>query len=332
MRPGPTRPRYIPRRMRSRRLVLLTVLAAAGAAAPAAQAKPIVGFADQKPSMFADQRFKDLKIKNARINVPWDVLQEPTTLNNVDAWMAGAKADGVTPLITIDRSRRPGLAGKSPTNGQISTSVKAWRARWSGQVKNISSWNEGNINKQPALVAGWYKTILKACPGCTVLGADLVDRSNAASWAKRFVKAAKRTPKAWGLHNYIDANNFKTSNTKAFLKGVKGDIWLTETGGVLNRSNPGAKFKGKGASHASKATSYLLKTIVNTDKKRIKRIYLYSWSTAPNDTTWDSGFIGPDGTERPSLKVLRTYLGRKASNAPVVPVPPAGDNAQPTAP
>ncbi len=315
-----------------RRLALLTALLAAGAAAaPAAQAKPAIGFADQKPSMFADQRFKDLRIKQARINVPWDVLAEPTTRNNVDLWMLGAKAAGVAPLITIDRSRRPGLQGKSPTNGQISTSVKAWRKRWPGQVKQISSWNEGNINKQPALVAGWYRTILKACPGCTVLGADLVDRSNAGSWAKRFVKAAKRTPKAWGLHNYIDANNFQTSNTKAFMKAVKGDIWLTETGGVLKRSNPTVKFRGTGSVHASKATSYLLKSIVKTSS-RIKRVYLYSWSTAPNDLTWDSGVIGPNGEERPALEVVRSYLGREASGAPVVPVPPAGDNAQPTAP
>ncbi len=317
--------------MRLRLVALLTVLAAAGAVAPAAQARPLVGFADQKPSMFADPRFVDLGIRQARLNIPWDVLQEPTTLLNTDIWMAFAKRGGVKPLITIDRSRRPGMQSKNPTAGQIATQVRKWRQRWRGQVTQISSWNEGNINKRPELVAQWYRAILKACPGCTVLGADLVDRSNAGSWAKRFVKAAKRTPKAWGLHNYIDTNNFTTTNTENFLKAVKGEVWLTETGGVLSRKNPGARFKGKGPAHAAKATSYLFKTIVKLDPRRIKRVYLYSWSTAPNDKTWDSGVIGPDGSERPALSIVRCYLGRcKPSRAfGTIPVPPAADRTDP---
>jgi len=272
--------------------------------------KPLVGFADQNPPMFSDQRFLDLGIRHARLNIPWDVLEEPTTLANVDAWMLGAEAAGVRPLLTIDRSRRPGMQSVSPTAGQVATSVRSWRARWPGQVTQISSWNEGNINKRPELVAQWYLAILSACPGCTVMGADLVDRSNAGSWAQRFIVAAKRAPKVWGLHNYIDSNNFKTTNTNAFLKAVPGEVWLTETGGVLSRRNPGAKFLGTGPAHASRATSYLLKTIVRLSPKRIRRVYLYSWATPSTDNTWDSGVIGPDGRERPTLRVVQRYLGR----------------------
>ena len=317
--------------MRLRLVALLTVLAAAGAVAPAAQARPLVGFADQKPSMFDDPRFVDLGIRQARLNIPWDVLQEPTTLVNTDLWMRAAKRRGVKPLITIDRSRRPGLQSKNPSAATMATQVRKWRQRWRGQVTQISSWNEGNINKRPELVAQWYRAILKACPGCTVLGADLVDRSNAGSWAKRFVKAAKRTPKAWGLHNYIDANNFKTTNTKKFLKAVKGEVWLTETGGVVSRKRPGARFKSKGPKHAAAATSYLLKTIIKLDTKRIKRVYLYSWSTAPNDKTWDSGVIGPKGDERPALRVVRCFLGpcEPRRDFGTIPVPPATDRTNP---
>jgi len=316
--------------MRLRLVALLTVVAAA-AAAPVAQARPLIGVADQKPSMFADPRFVDLGIRHARLNVPWDVLQDPTTLMNTDVWMFSAKGHGVAPLITIDRSRRPGLQSRSPSAATIATQVKKWRLRWKGQVKQISSWNEGNINKRPELVAQWYRAILTACPGCTVLGADLVDRSNAGSWAKRFVKAAKRTPKAWGLHNYIDANTFTTTNTTKFLKAVKGEVWLTETGGVLSRKRRGVRFDGTGPAHAAQATSYLLKTIVPLDPKRIKRVYLYSWSTAPNDKTWDSGFIGPEGDERPALSVLRCFLGRcqPSQDFGTIPVPPATDRTDP---
>ena len=36
-----------------------------------------------------------------------------------------------------------------------------------------------------------------------------------------------------GLHNYSDTNRFRNKGTKAILKVVKGDLWLTETGGVV---------------------------------------------------------------------------------------------------
>lgn len=302
----------------------------AGSAAPGAQAKPAIGFADQKPSMFDDPRFVALGVRHARLNVPWDVLQDRGTLANVDAWMAGARARGVAPLLTVDRSRRPGLQSRNPSAGVLATQVREWRRRWPGQVRQISSWNEGNINKRPALVAQWYLAIRGACPGCTVLGADLVDRKNAVSWATRFVIAAKRTPAVWGFHNYIDANTFKTTNTRAFLEKVKGRVWLTETGGVLNRSRPAVKFSGTGALHAAHATEFLLKKIVPLDSKRIQRVYLYSWSTAPNDLTWDSGLVGPDGAARPALRVVRCfYACFEGETVAPVPVPPAADNAQP---
>jgi len=304
-----------------------------GSAAPGARVKPAIGFADQKPSMFDDPRFVELRVRHARLNVPWDVLQDRWTLANVDAWMAGARAGGIAPLITVDRSRRPGLQSRNPSAGVLATQVRKWRRRWPGQVRQISSWNEGNINKRPALVAQWYLAIRKACPGCTVLGADIVDRKNAVSWAERFVKAAKRTPAVWGFHNYVDSNNFKTTNTRAFLKKVKGRVWLTETGGVLNRAKPSVKFSGTGAVHAAEATAFLLNRIAPLDAKRIQRVYLYSWSTAPNDVSWDSGLIGPNGVERPALRVVRCFLGHcdPRTVVPPAPVPPAADNVQPTA-
>lgn len=311
--------------------MLLCLVVAGGALAPAAQAKPIVGFADQKPSMFADPRFVDLGIRDARLNVPWDVLQDRATRANVDAWMAGARRLGVRPLITVDRSRRSGQESRNPTAGALATQVRRWRARWPGQVRQISSWNEGNINKRPELVAQWYRAILGACPGCTVLGVDLVDRGNAVSWARRFVKAAGRSPDVWGLHNYVDSNTFSTANTRAFLRAVDGRVWFTETGGVLRRARPRVIFSGFGSAHASRATGYLLKRLTLVDPIRVERVYLYSWSTGSDEENWDSGVVGPDGRERPALRVVRCYLGSCAAKRPepVTPVPPAADDYRP---
>jgi hypothetical protein len=274
----------------------------------------VLGIADQKPSTFDDARFQALHLHNARLTIPWDVLQDHQTLPIVDEWMAKAKRDFVAPLVTIDRSRRPGHTTINPGPATLAKQVRAWRLRWPGQIRKISTWNEGNINKRPDLVAKWWLAVRKACPGCTVLGADLVDASNAASWARRFIKAAKRAPAIWGLHAYNDANTFRTTSIRAFLKKVKGKVWLTETGGVVARKCPRFAFSGKGVTHAAKATDFLLRRIAPVST-RIQRIYLYSWSSGSGDLTWDSGLIGPSDNARPALDVVRKWLGLPAAPA-----------------
>ncbi len=307
------------------RLVLAILLGLAALAPAGARARPVLGFADQKASMFADRRFVDLHIHQVRLNLPWDALQDPATLAQVDAWMRAARIGRFTPMVTINHSRRPGLEHRDPTAGALATQVRRWRRRWPGQIRQLSTWNEPNLGKSPALVAQWYRAIRRACPTCTVVGADVVDRRNAVSWVQRFVRAAGRSPRVWGLHNYVDANTFSTRNTRAFLRATHGDVWLTETGGVVSRRRPGVRFLGAGSAHAAQATEFLLDRIVRVDPRRLTRVYLYSWSTSATDANWDSGVIGPDGRERPELRVVRCYLGSctpRRSYAPA-PVPPA---------
>ncbi len=282
--------------------------------------------------MSAAPRWGGLAPRPAPHTGPGAARRAPPPRATAAAWWAGARRRGIVPLVTVDRSRRRGMQSRNPTPRVLTRQVRRWRSRWTGQVNQISSWNEGNINKRPEVVARWYLAILKACPSCTVLGADLVDRQNAVSWAQRFIAAAGRTPAVWGLHNYIDSNTFQTTNTRAFLRAIKGEVWLTETGGVLKRARPSVRFSGTGARHAAEATNFLLKQIVPLDRKRIRRVYLYSWSTAPNERNWDSGIIGPDGKARPALRVVRCFLGdcNAKPAAAGAPVPPAADTVQPT--
>jgi hypothetical protein len=200
----------------------------------------------------------------------------------------------------------------------MAKSLKALRKRYPF-VKEFATWNEANINKQPATVAKWWLAMRKACPSCTILGADLLDRSNVGTWAKRFVTAARRTPKVWGLHNYVDANRGSTKGTRALIKAVKGDVWFTETGGVVSRNNASTVAFPTGASHAAKATKFVFSTLAKVSP-RVKRVYIYHWNTgvgettdADDDRTWDSGLVGPDDRPRPALAVLQRFLGVKTS-------------------
>jgi len=154
-----------------------------------------------------------------------------------------------------------------------------------------------------------------------VLGADLLDEPKALAWSARFVKAAKRSPAIWGLHAYNDANTFSTKVTKALLKGLKGDIWLTETGGVANRSNPRYAFKGCGVAHETDATKFLL-TRIATLSPRIKRIYIFNWALGKRKPTFDASLIDAKDRERPALNVIRRYLGQKPVLEPVGGVSP----------
>ena len=48
-----------------------------------------------------------------------------------------------------------------------------------------------------------------------------------------FKRKAKGTPTLWGLHNYGDVNRRRTNFTKVMLRTVPGEVWLTETGGIV---------------------------------------------------------------------------------------------------
>ena len=142
-------------------------------------------------------------------------------------------------------------------------------------------WNEINHFTQPTArnpkAAARFTTIArKACTGCTVVVADILDQANNPSakqpdvrvddrYIKRFRRAYKGPRKVCGVHNYSDVNRFRKSGTKALVKalGCK-QIWLTEAGGIFS-------FPGFSPSPARqlKATKYLFK--VARSVKRVKR-------------------------------------------------------------
>ncbi len=297
-----------------RRLLTLTLLLTLASTA-GAQAKPLLGIADQKPETFLDSRLTDLQLGHARLYVPWDVLDDPRALAATDDWLANAQAVGMEPLITIAGSRLADRRGFTPGPKRLVAEFKRWRDRWPGQINTVSTWNEANLGKKPEVIARLWLALRASCRGCTVLGADLLDEPRVTQWTKRFVKAARRRPEAWGLHAYIDANTFSTRATRTFLKTVKGDLWLTETGGVADRARPVFPFAGCGIEHQTKATAFLLTRIARVSP-RIKRIYLYNWDVGDGNGSFDAALVdGPD-KERPALNVVRAYLGLPPSQNP----------------
>jgi hypothetical protein len=261
--------------------------------------------------------------------VAWDALRTPWQVAELDSWLNLARGHGVEPLITFAPSRLAGKRRDWPSNAQFVAEFKAFRARYPW-VTTFATWNEANFCgfgpcKEPQRVAKWWLALQAACPTCKILAAEVLDQPSAPIWVRAFIKAAHRRPTYWGLHNYLSANRLQTGRTQDFLAATKsGEVWFTETGGIVKRNNGSTVKLPEGTHHAAQVTSFVFKKLAPLSP-RIKRVYLYQWSSVAG-TSWDSGFVAPNGQARPSLDVLKRIVGGRPK--PVVPPasgPPAAN-------
>jgi PKD repeat protein len=270
---------------------------------------PAIGISDNQASTFDDPNFQVLKLRYARLVSPWNaIFTEPARL---DAWLQGARAHGIRPLVSFEHTRGqacPGKHCKGPTVAQYKRAWKAFHKKYPW-VKDISPWNEVNsatqpTGKRPDLAASYYNVVRANCRGCTIIAADLLDASNIRRYTAAFLAKAKGKPRLWGLHNYTDTNRFRSRGTNALLQTVKGRVWLTETGGVVRFvTQKGVVALPKSESRAKKAINYMFR-LAEANAKRIKRIYVYQWKVNNPFDRFDAGIVRPDGSPRPSFDVL----------------------------
>jgi hypothetical protein len=282
------------------------------AAAPATANALVVGIADQKPDMFSDARFDKLNIKHARLAVPWDVMSYDWQVRELDAWMFGARKAGVHPLVSFGHSRTHRRL--LPTPERLLYEFRRFRARYPW-ARNFATWNEANhcgepTCNRPKLVAAYWRKLNQGCRDCKILAAELLDMPNMVRWARRFKRYAKREPAAWGLHNYVEANRFKSDRLRSLLRHTKGSVWLTEVGGLVKRRTK-KKFTVRripeSTRHADKVLRFLFDDVVALNP-RITRIYLYHWNAQSRLDSWDSALVGPTGRRRPAFDTLRKVL------------------------
>jgi hypothetical protein len=304
------------------RTILLAALAAALLLPATASAAPQVtlGIADQKVDMFYDQRFTALGIRHARLNVPWDALTVPWQRDELDRWLLAAQEAGVEPLVTFGHARSPvrEIRRVLPTPERYRYEVRRFRQRYPW-VRSFGTWNEANhcgepTCHRPRIVAAYWRMLRLECRGCTVLAATVLDLPNMAGWVRSFRRHARMEPRWWGLHNYVDANRFRTSGTRRLLRATRGEVWLTETGGlVARRRQPGSRHRPvrlrESPTHAARALRFLFTRLVPMSP-RIRRVYLYHWNAGGPGENWDSALLTPAGRPRPGYRVVERYLAR----------------------
>ena len=279
--------------------------------APSAGATPLIGIGEQHPAMFTDEAFAPLGVRDARFVAAYDALGNAVERAELDVYLQAARAAHVRVLLGFGHSRDPRLAHTAPSVKRFEREFVKFRARYPW-VRDYLTWNEANHCSQPTCrhperAAQYYLALRKHCRGCRIVAADVLDGSHLTQWTRAFQRAVGKRRVLWGLHNYIDANRFRTRGTKALLRAVKGDVWFTETGGIVKRTNHSGVRLPQSTRHAAKATSHVFKLAALS--ARVKRVYFYHWSPAKTPgATWDSALVDAQARPRPAYKVLHSWL------------------------
>ena len=309
--------------MLRRLLPIIAVLLCAVFAAPA-QADFKVGMADQDAAMFDHPKYQALGIKRVRYLVPFDWYKRRYQVAETTAYMNRAARDGAEVLVHFTARRGCYKNGRylrkkacrAPSVRAYRKSFREFRKTFPA-AKTYGIWNEANHVSQPTyrkprLAAKYFLAARKSCRSCTFVAADLLDGSNMESWVRRFRSAAKGKARIYGLHNYGDVNRRRTSGTERLLRTVGGQVWLTETGGIL-KFLPAFKRSQK---RQANRTKYMFKLAAKYDSRRsglssrITRLYNYQWTGVSRRERFDAGLVNPNGTPRKAFRQFKKYAAR----------------------
>jgi hypothetical protein len=312
--------------MRTRAIpILLAIAGTAIAPASASAARYTVGIGDQSAALFSQPAFASTGVNRVRYLVPWDWNRIPGIRAEVAGYVDTATAHGKDVFVTFTAKRgcwannRYSRSGpcRAPSASSYRASLRAFRSRFPA-VRTFAPWNEANHMSQPTAhsprkAASYWNVLRRDCRGCRLVAADVLDQTGVTGYLRAFRRYAKGSPRRWGLHNYSDVNRRRSSGTRAVLRTVPGEVWLTETGGVVKfgRSFPYSE------SRAAARTRFMF-TLADTYSRRrsglrsrITRIYPYAWFGERRGARFDAGLVSHDGRPRAALSVFRAYAKKR---------------------
>jgi hypothetical protein len=293
-------------------------------AATSADATYRLGISEQSPAMFSSPVWQRLGLRNVRYVVPWDWARTGQQ-SQVAAFMTAARARGQDVLVTF-AAHRGCFDGRRYSRDSIcrAPSASAYRAAvrtfddqypW---VRVYSAWNEVNHVSQPTFnhprLAVRYYRVLRRESGrrhFRVVAADVLDTANMRRYLRSFLRRAPGRPRLWGLHNYQDVNHRTSADTRSMLDTVPGEVWLTETNGIV-KFGDSRQFRYS-ESRAARCTRWMFTLANRYDRKRrgmrskITRLFVYQWFGALRGARFDAGLVDPDGTPRAAYFLVQRY-------------------------
>jgi hypothetical protein len=301
-----------------------------------AAASYLTGIGDEHTEMFTNPLWTQLHTKIARYIAPYDAAVRPYSLQVAREWIGAAEAAHQQVLVAFYHSEY--TPTKMPSVSVYQSDVKKFLALFPN-VKQYQPWDEANrgtiveivkrkrhialVSPSPMQSAQYYKALKGVCHGCTIVGLDVLDQPSVTptlqyiAQFKQDIRRIKTTmPNLWGLHNYSDTNRFQTSRTRAVLAAVPGNVWLTETGGIVQFGNAFPNKKGAGLTRAARALSLMFK--IAASNARIKRLYIYDWTGGGASTVFDAGLMNAKDQPRAGYVVVCKQLHAAKCNVKTV--------------
>jgi hypothetical protein len=275
-----------------------------------------VAISDQQASTFRNPLFAPLRIHAARHIAPYDAMRSPADRLELDGWLRAARAAGVRVLISFEHSHRPGRERYLPLPREYARAVEEFHRAYPW-VTEVSPWNEvnrcvapeGPVTGQPTCgqerrLATYYAIARRVFgPRTTVVALDVLDAQDVSltlETIRRFLRYARPHPRILGLHNYSDTNRFSTDRTSQVVALWSGDVWLTETGGIVKLGDRWPFDEDR----AARALGCMF--TIAAQEPRVKRLYVYQFNGAPPEARFDAGLVDADGvTKRPGYDIVR---------------------------
>ncbi|MHB8241411.1 MAG: hypothetical protein ACYDHN_05420 [Solirubrobacteraceae bacterium] len=284
----------------------------------------MTGLGNETAKMFSDPLFEQLHTKIVRYIAPYDAVTHVASLNKAIGFIQAAEIQHEQVLVAFYHSEY--TPTKLPSVATYQHDVQKF-VKLFPHVREYQSWDEANRGNIPHVLASpsasasarYYQALIRVCKGCTAVGLDVLDAANI-SPTLQYISEFKREigrlrtvmPRIWGLHNYSDINRLESWRTRDLVRALGGQIWLTETGGLVKFGGAFPNRNGSGLTRAAKVLKFMF--AVASSQPRVKRLYIYDWTGGNSSTRFDAGLTNSREQPRAGyLVVCRTLHAAKCN-------------------
>jgi hypothetical protein len=290
------------------------------ASAPRAHASATykTGIGDEQVNMFTNPLWQQLHTRIVRYIAPYDAAVRGDELARARAWIHAAEAQHQQILVAFYHSEHAPthLPSMAAYQHDVQKFVKLFP-----HVRQYQAYDEANRGNVPhaysspsaTLAAQYYQALIRVCKGCTAIGLDILDANNIgptltyiSEFKHEIGKLRTVMPKIWGLHNYSDINRLESWRTREISRAMGGQVWLTETGGIVKFGGAFPNNHGSGLSRAAKVIKYMF--AVAASQSQIKRLYIYDWTGGTSSTRFDAGLTDAHFGPRPGYVAVCRQL------------------------
>jgi hypothetical protein len=291
-----------------------------GTAEPRAHAASsyLTGVGDEHPQMFSNPLYKQLHTKIVRYIAPYDAAVRSYSLDQAILWIRAAEAQHEQVLVAFYHSEY--TPTKLPSVASYQRDVAKF-VKLFPHVRQYQSWDEANRGTErgafssPSAIgaAEYYQALIRVCKGCTVIGLDVLDAQfigptleYISEFKREIYRLRTIMPKIWGLHDYSDVNRMESWRTREIVHAFGGQVWLTETGGIVKFGGGFPNRNGSGLTRAAKVIKFMFGLAAS--QPQIKRLYIYDWNGGTSSTRFDAGLTNAREQPRAGYVVVCRQL------------------------